>query len=168
MLALIVAHTKNRVIGKGGEIPWKIKREQWRFRELTTGNVVIMGRRSFKEIGKPLPGRYTIVVSKTKKFESENCTTAISLKEALKIADSFGNKDIYIAGGARLYEEAIDLVDVMYITEIDAEVDGDTFFPEFDTEQFGRVEEARVDGNTDTGELPYVYVTYIRKQRKYA
>lgn len=155
MVNLIVAYTKNRVIGKDGMIPWKIKGEQKRFKELTTGNVVIMGRRSYEEIGRPLPNRYTIVVSSTQKYEADNCTTVISLEEALRIA---GDREVYISGGARLYDEAIALVDRMYITEIDAKIEGDTFFPAFDNNLFYReVEE------TFEGELPFTYVTYSRK-----
>ncbi len=157
MIGLIVAYSKNRVIGKDGQIPWRIKGEQKRFRELTTGNVVIMGRRSYEEIGRPLPNRYTIVVSNTQKFEAENCTTASSLTEAIEMADK--SKNIYISGGARLYEEAIHLVDKMYITEIDATIEGDTYFPEFEAEDFEREVECHVDG-----ELPYDYVTYTRKK----
>ena len=157
MIGLIVAYSKNRAIGKDGQIPWRIKGEQKRFRELTTGNVVVMGRRSYEEIGKPLPNRYTIVVSNTKKFEAENCTTVGSLKEALEIADK--NKNVYISGGAGLYREAIDIVDKMFITEIDAEIEGDTFFPEFEEKDFYREVECHVDG-----EIPYTYVTYTRKE----
>ncbi len=157
MVGLIVAYSKNRAIGKDGQIPWRIKGEQKRFRELTTGNVVIMGRRSYEEIGRPLPNRYTIVVSNTKKFEAENCTTVGSLREALEIADK--NKDVYISGGAGLYREAIDIVDKMFITEIDAEIEGDTFFPEFEEKDFLREVECYVEG-----EIPYTYVTYTRKQ----
>lgn len=156
MVGLIVAYSKNRAIGKDGQIPWRIKGEQKRFRELTTGNVVIMGRRSYEEIGRPLPNRYTIVVSNTKKFEAENCTTVGSLKEALEIADK--NKNVYISGGAGLYREAIDIVDKMFITEIDAEIEGDTFFPEFEEKDFLREVECYVEG-----EIPYTYVTYTRK-----
>lgn len=157
VIGLIVAYAKNRVIGNKGQIPWRIKGEQKRFRELTTGNVVIMGRRSYEEIGRPLPNRYTIVVSNTQKFEAENCTTAGSLEEAIRIADK--SKNIYISGGAGLYKEAIDIVDVMYVTEIDAVIEGDTYFPEFDAEQFDREVECHVDG-----EIPYDYVTYTRKK----
>lgn len=157
MVGLIVAYSKNRAIGKDGQIPWRIKGEQKRFRELTTGNVVIMGRRSYEEIGRPLPNRYTIVVSNTKKFEAENCTTVGSLKEALEIADK--DKNIYISGGAGLYREAINIVDKMFITEIDAEIEGDTFFPEFEEKDFLREVECYVDG-----EIPYTYVTYTRKE----
>lgn len=153
--ALIVAFAQNRVIGNKGSIPWKIKGEQLRFKKLTVGNVVIMGRRSYEEIGHPLPDRYTIVVSSTVRYEAENCTTVTSLEEALKKAE---NKNVYISGGARLYQEAISLVDEMYITEIEAEVQGDTFFPDFKKEDFIRIVEEKVEGA-----VPYTHLTYIRK-----
>jgi len=155
MIALIVAYANNQVIGNNGCIPWKIKGEQKRFRELTTGNVVIMGRRSYEEIGRPLPNRTTIIVSSTKKFDGENCFTAKSLEEAIEIA---GDRDIYISGGARLYEEALPIVDKMYITEINCEIEGDTYFPQFDKEQFVKEIDEVVEG-----EIPYTYVTYTRK-----
>lgn len=155
MIALIAAFAKNRVIGNKGCIPWKIKGEQKRFRELTTGNVVVMGRRSYEEIGKPLPNRITIVVSNTKNFDEENCVTAKSLLEAIKLA---GDKDIYISGGARLYEEALPLVEKMYITEIDCDIEGDTYFPSFDKEQFVKEINEKYEG-----EIPYTYVTYIKR-----
>lgn len=137
-------------------MPWNIPGELSRFRDLTTGNVVIMGRRTYESIGRPLPNRYNIIISKTQHFEAENCTTAGSLEEALRIA---GDRDIFIGGGGKLYEEALSLVDKMYITEIDAVIEGDTFFPEFDENDFTREVEMTVDG-----ELPYQYVTYTRKE----
>ncbi|MBQ8167602.1 MAG: dihydrofolate reductase [Lachnospiraceae bacterium] len=155
MIALIVAYANNQVIGNKGYIPWKIKGEQKRFRELTTGNVVIMGRRSYEEIGRPLPNRTTIVVSNTKNYNGENCFTAKSLEEAIKMA---GDRDIYISGGARLYEEALPIVEKMYITEIDCDIEGDTYFPAFDKEQFVKEIDEVVDG-----EIPYTYVTYTKK-----
>lgn len=156
MIALIVAYAENRVIGNKGCIPWKIKGEQKRFKELTTGNVVVMGRRSFEEIGKPLPNRTTIVVSLTKTFEGENYYTVGSLQEAIELA---GDRDIYISGGARLYAEAIDLVDKMYITEIEADIEGDTYFPDFEEELFDKEVVERFEG-----EIPYTYVTYTRRR----
>ena len=155
MIALIVAYAKNRVIGNKGCIPWKIKGEQKRFKELTTGNVVIMGRRSFEEIGKALPNRTTIVVSSTKEFTGENCYTVSSLEEAIQLA---GNRDVFISGGAGLYEEALPLVDRMYITEIDKVIDGDTFFPQIDDADFVKEINEKFEG-----EIPYTYVTYTRK-----
>lgn len=130
MIGLIVARSKNNVIGKNGKIPWKIKGEQKQFKELTTGNVVIMGRNSYDEIGRPLPNRETIVISNTKKYIGENLHTASSVKEAIEFAKG---KDVYIAGGYGVYKEAIPLVDVMYIINVEQ---GDVFFPEFDDNNF--------------------------------
>ncbi len=155
MISLIVAYANNHVIGNKGCIPWRIKGEQKRFRELTTGNVVIMGRRSYEEIGHPLPNRTTIVVSNTKKFEEENCMTAGSLKEAIELA---GDREIFISGGARLYEEALPVVEKMYITEVEGDFEGDTFFPDFDPGDYDREVVEHHDG-----EIPYTYVTYTRK-----
>lgn len=155
MIALIVAFTQNRVIGNKGHIPWKIKGEQKRFKELTMGNVVVMGRRSFEEIGRPLPNRTTIVISNTKEFTGDNCYTVGSLQEAIKLA---GNRDVFISGGARLYEEALPIVEKMYITEIDKTIDGDTYFPKFANEDFIKEVDKRVEG-----EIPYTYMTYTRK-----
>ncbi len=155
MIALIVAYAKNKVIGNEGRIPWRIKGEQRRFRELTTGNVVVMGRRSYEEIGKPLPNRMNIVVSTTKEFTGEDLVTVKSLDEAIRAA---GDRDVYISGGARLYEEALSIVEKMYITEVEAEIEGDTYFPVFDESAFEKEINERVDG-----EIPYTYVTYTRK-----
>lgn len=154
MLGLIVAYTKNRVIGKDGKIPWRIKGEQRRFRELTTGNVVIMGRRSYEEIGHPLPNRMNIIVSGTLSIQEENCISVPSLQEAIALA---GDRDAYISGGAGIYREAMPYVDVMYITEVDTELEGDTFFPEFDETEFTKTIDEEIDG-----EIPYKYVTYTR------
>ena len=141
MLALIVARSKNNVIGKKGRIPWFIEGEQKQFKELTTGNIVIMGRCTYQEIGHPLPGRQTIVVSKNQKYDGENLKSAESLEMALKISrrneEEAQPQDIFIAGGYELYKDAIPLVDTMYITEVDITIeDGDTFFPIFNIEDF--------------------------------
>ena len=156
MLALIVAHSRNRVIGRDGRLPWNIPGDLHRFRDLTMGNAVIMGRVTYEEIGHPLPGRLNIVVSRTQRYEGENLCTASSLAEAIALA---GDRHAFVSGGARLFQEALDRVDVMYITEIDADVEGDVFFPEFDASAFDRRVEARFDG-----ELPYEYVTYTRRK----
>lgn len=160
MIGLIVARSKNNVIGKNGKIPWKIKGEQKQFKELTTGNVVIMGRKSYEEIGHPLPNRRNIIVSGTKKFEGDNLETVSSLQEAITAA---GDAEIYVAGGYGLFKEALPLVDKMYITEVDMIVeDGDVFFPKFDADEFD-VSIGEVGGD----DIKFTRVVYTRKQRKY-
>jgi dihydrofolate reductase/dihydrofolate reductase (trimethoprim resistance protein) len=156
MLSIIVAISKNYCIGNGGKIPWKIPGEQKRFKELTTGNTVIMGRRTFAEIGRPLPNRKTVLVSNTYSWNDENCTTVGSFEEALRVSDPLHN-EVYVAGGAGIYRAALPYADRLYITFVDKEVDGDTFFPHFDEYGFEVVESIKFEG-----EVPYTYVTYER------
>ena len=160
MIGLIVARSKNNVIGKEGKIPWRIKGEQKQFKQLTTGNVVVMGRRSYEEIGKPLPNRMNIVVSNTKQFTGDNLVTVGSLKEALEVA---GDRDVFISGGYGLFKEAMPIVDAMYITEVDLEVEGgDTFFPEFDINEFDVM-----TGETGGTDVTFTRMTYVRKTNTY-
>lgn len=157
MIGLIVARSKNNVIGKNGEIPWKIKGEQKQFRELTMGNVVVMGRKSYEEIGHPLPNRKNIIVSKSKNFTGENLITVGSLQEAIAVC---GDEDIYVSGGYGLFKEAIPLVDKMYITEIDITIEnGDVFFPEFDRNEFDVIV-----GETEGNDIKYTRCIYTRKK----
>ena len=156
MIGLIVARSKNNVIGKNGNIPWKIKGEQKQFRELTTGNVVIMGRKSYEEIGHPLPNRMNIVVSTTTEYQGDNLVSVKSLEDALLLAKG---RDVYISGGYGLFKEALQIVDKMYITEVDLNIeDGDTFFPEFDINDF----EVLI-GETLGEEVKYTRTFYVRK-----
>ena len=143
MICLSVAYAKNRVIGYKGGIPWNLKEDQLRFKKLTLGSVVIMGRNTFQEIfdkfGRGLPERETIVVSKNHDFNGEQLRTARSLDEAIAVAkQKFPSKDIFICGGESIYREAISkkLVEKMYITKVDLEVEGDAFFPQFDENEF--------------------------------
>lgn len=159
MISLIAAVSKNNVIGNKGLIPWHIKGEQKRFKELTTGRTIIMGRKSFEEIGKPLPNRKTVLISSTKRIEAKNCITAASFKEALKAAE--GEEEIFIAGGGRVYEEAMPYADRIYLTVIDLVTEGDTFFPDFDKLEFTKVYEERIEG-----EIPYTYYTYERHRQQ--
>ena len=156
MTAPIVARSRNNVIGKCGKMPWRIHGEQKQFMDLTSGNTVIMGRRTYEEIGHPLPDRETIVVSGTKQFRGEGLRTAVSLAEAMEIANG---SDVYIAGGYSLYKEAIPVADLMYITEVDLVIeDGDVFFPQFDEEDF-----EKETGETLGEEIRYTRTVYRRK-----
>ena len=158
MIAIIAAYDKNRLIGKDGGMPWYIPGELKRFRQLTEGNIVIMGRKTYESLGKPLPGRINIVLSRSKKFCGENLYTADSVEQALALASNWPQKDIFISGGANLYSQVMDSTDTMYITEIDAEFDGDTYFHVFDESLFTKEIQARYEST-----VPYTYVTYKRK-----
>ncbi len=156
MISIIAAISNNKVLGNNGVIPWHIKGEQKRFKELTTGKSIIMGRKSFEEIGKPLPNRRTILISNTLNISNDNCTTVSSLSEALKAVE--GEEEVFIAGGGSVYQEAMPFADRIYLNVIDIMVEGDTFFPDIDTNQFIRVYEERIEGN-----IPYTYYTYEKR-----
>jgi dihydrofolate reductase (trimethoprim resistance protein) len=156
VISLIVAMSKNNVIGKDGIIPWKIKGEQKRFKELTTGKTIIMGRRSYQEIGSPLPNRKTIIISTTENIVADNCKTAKSLIEALELAK--GEDEVFIAGGGQVYKDALPYSDKIYITVIDKIIDGNIYFPKIDEDNFIKTYEERIEG-----EIPYTYYTYERK-----
>lgn len=156
MISIIVAVAKGGAIGKEGKMPWKIPGEQRQFKDLTTGHVVIMGRTSYEEIGHPLPERTNIVVSKTKVFSGENLYTVKSLQEAIERA---GQEEIFIAGGAEIFQEALPLADKIYMTYVDMEVpDADRFFPDFPEEEYNREEIEKVGGKTS-----YLRVLYTKK-----
>ena len=152
MISLIVAYAHNNVIGNKGRIPWDIPDDREHFKQLTLGSIVVMGRRTFEEIykkfGAGLPGRETIVISKTTNYEGANYRTVISLEKALELAKSlFPQKEIFICGGESVYKEAIEskLINKMYITEIDADISGDAFFPEFDIADFEIKDKTKID-----------------------
>lgn len=126
-VAIIAAMSRNRVIGRHGKIPWHLPADLRRFRELTTGQTIIMGRKTFESIGKALPGRSTIVVSRDISFTAIGCRVARSVEEALSLG---GDRLLFICGGGEIYRKALDIADVIYLTVIDVEIDGDTFFPE--------------------------------------
>ena len=157
MIALIAARSKNNVIGRNGKIPWSIPGEQKQFRELTTGNIVVMGRKTFEEIGHPLPDRKNIVISRNAQYSYDNLIILPSLNDALEY---YSEGDIYIAGGYNLFKEAIGIVDKMYITEIDLVIEnGDVFFPIFQEEDFNV---QLLEENHES--IPYKRLVYSRKK----
>lgn len=152
MISLIVAYAHNNVIGNKGRIPWDLPDDREHFKQLTLGGLVVMGRRTFEEIykkfGAGLPGRETIVISKTTNYEGANYRTVTGLKEALEFARTqFPQKEIFICGGEAVYRDAISLKlpERLYITEIDADIPGDAFFPEFDIADFEIKDKTKID-----------------------
>ncbi len=154
-ISLIAAMAENYVIGNDDKIPWRIPGEQLRFKDLTVGKTVIMGRKTYESIGKPLPGRKTIVVSRTKNYKFDNCITVSSLYDALMTVK--GEEEVFIAGGGKVYEESLRLADRIYLTVVHRCIPGNTFFPEIDKDMFQVTYEKRVEGD-----IPYTYYTYER------
>jgi len=160
-LAVALGRT-NRAIGKDGRLPWRIPDDLKRFKELTMGHPVIMGRKTFESIlgylGKPLPGRTTIVLTRDPDFTYEDIMVVHALPEALERAKNLDTEEIFIGGGGALYAEALPFIDRLYLTLVDDESEGDTFFPPYDAFTKKISEEKR---QTNDG-LRYTWLTLER------
>lgn len=131
IISLIVAYDKNRLIGREGDLPWRIPEDLKKFKEITSGNIVIMGRKTYESIGKPLPNRINMVITRNKDYKPEGVFVFSSIKDALRKASVF-HKEIFFIGGQSIYNEVLDKVDTMYISHINEEYEGDAYFPEVD------------------------------------
>ena len=138
-MAIIVAMSANRVIGRGGALPWHISADLRRFRQLTTGHAIIMGRKTFESIGRPLPERRSIVISRNRDFRPEGVEVVASLDAALRCCQ--GEAEVFVIGGSSIYELALPQADRLYITQIHATIEGDTFFPPFDETEWKLAED---------------------------
>lgn len=157
-LALIWAMTENGVIGRDGDLPWRLPGEMKYFRAITLGKPVIVGRRTFESFPKPLPGRTNIVVSRSFEHEHPRVRVARDLDRAIaigrEVAEADGVDEIMVAGGAELYAQALDRADRLYMTLVHAEIEGDTHFPGFDRADFVEKRHLRVPADVDN---PYDY-----------
>jgi dihydrofolate reductase len=154
-IVLVAAMAKNRVIGRQGGLPWHIPEELRRFQALTMGHSLIMGRRTFESIGRPLPGRRTVVVSRRPGYQAAGCLVAASLEAALALCRE--EALVFIAGGGQIYQEALPLAHTLFLSILDREAEGDVLFPEFDPGSFRTIREERVEG-----EEPYTFVVLQR------
>lgn len=159
-IALIVAMASNRTIGLNNTLPWRCPEDLKHFKTLTMGHPMIMGRKTFDSIGRPLPGRTTVVVTRDRNLKIDGCLISHSLPEA--IAACGNDTEIFIVGGADIYAQAMPLVDTLYITEIQQDVEGDAHFPDLDQSTWQEV--AREKHSQQLPQpLEYHFVTYQRK-----
>jgi dihydrofolate reductase len=162
VLKILVAFDENRVIGKNNALIWHLPADLKRFKALTTGHVIIMGRKTFESIGKPLPNRTTIVVSRQTELQIEGVILAHSVEEAILKAKTITRDDIFIVGGAEIYALSMPLADEILVTQLHDIFDGDAFFPEISSEMWDLTEQER--GITDDkNTYQYSYITYSRK-----
>jgi len=140
-VAIIAAVAANNVIGRDNRMPWHLSADLRRFKRLTMGHHLIMGRKTFESIGRPLPGRTTIVLSRCLAAAPEGVELARGLDEALQMAECRSETEVFVAGGAEVYPQAIEHADRLYLTRIHAEFTGDAFFPKLDLEQWLCVEQ---------------------------
>ena len=151
MISIIAAVARNGIIGCNGRIPWNIPEDMEYFRRITTGCIVIMGRKTYEEIGRPLSDRFNIVVSQSKNFTEKNLLTVNSLEEAISFGEKYASEhnishEIFLCGGQNIYKQGIKYAKKLYITNIDKDYDGDSFFPEFSRKSFHKIKQ--VSGKT--------------------
>jgi len=140
MVSIIVAASENNVIGLNNQLPWHLPADMKYFKETTTGKPIIMGRKTFESLGKPLPNRPNIVITRQPDYPRNGIIVTTSLQEALMIANTFDAPEMFITGGEEIFRQAIPLfVQRMYITRIHTSVKGDAFFPEFDPKEWNLV-----------------------------
>ena len=163
-ISMIVAKAKNGVIGKGNKLPWHLKSDLLNFKKVTTGHHVLLGRKTFESLGgKPLPGRMHLVVSSQPGEASDNVLWFPSLFRAIKHAERQGEKELFIIGGAQVYRAAISLVDRLYITEIQADVEEDATFPSLSLRNWNLVSEQMIQKDADN-DYPFTIRVLDRKR----
>lgn len=152
-IVIVAAVGRNGVIGLAGGLPWQIPDDLVRFKHLTMGQALVMGRATFESIGRPLPGRTNIVLTRRADWSFDGVDVVRSFDEALELASARG-KDVFVAGGAEVYQEALPRADRLEITEVDAEPEGDTWFPEVDWTRWSETQRDTREG--------FTFVTYDR------
>jgi len=159
-VSIIAAVSDNNVIGRNNAIPWHLSTDLKRLKSLTMGHHMLMGRKTFESLQRPLPGRTIVVITRDPDFRPDGVLAAHSLEQAIDLASL--DDEIFIAGGAQIYEQAIPRADRMYITRVHVEIDGDTFFPEFDDVTEWALVDAEHREADEQNEYPYSFLTYER------
>lgn len=156
MINIIVATSKNRVIGNNNSLIWKLPADLKRFKQITTGSTVVMGRKTYESIGKPLPNRRNIIITRDTNYLVDNCEVVNSLEEALMLC----NNECFIIGGGEIYKQSIDKADRIYLTLVQEDFEGDTYFPEIGKE-WTKVFREDYEGD-EKNEHKYSFIDYER------
>ncbi|MFD2245691.1 dihydrofolate reductase [Pontibacter ruber] len=163
MISIVVAIADNNVIGKDNQLIWHLPADLRHFKQKTMGHPMIMGRKTFDSIGKPLPGRTTIIVTRQEDYTAEGCLVAHSIQEALEKAKEL-DPQVSIIGGAEIYKQALPFVDVIYLTRVHHTFDGDTFFPELNEAEWEQISAAPHEPD-EKNKYPYTFIELRRKPR---
>jgi dihydrofolate reductase len=160
MITIIAAIATNNALGKDNQLIWHLPADLKRFKKVTTGHHIIMGRKTFESLGKPLPNRTTIIITRNKQYQQEGCIVVNSLQEAINAANE--DKNPYILGGAEIYKQALKIADKLDLTFVHHSFDADAFFPEIDFNKWKEI--AREDFKADeNNSYNYSFVSYIKK-----
>lgn len=161
-ITLIAAVARNRAIGAGNALPWRLPEDLKRFKSLTLGHPIIMGRKTWQSLGRPLPGRTNIVVSRSAGLEAPGGSVAGSLEASLSMAANAGADEAFIIGGAEIYAQALPFADCLQLTEIDRDFAGDAFFPAFDPAHWRETARESHHAHQAEADFDYAFVTYER------
>ena len=154
----VVAMAENRVIGKDGQMPWHIPGEQKIFKELTLGRILVLGRKTHESIGRVLPGRTTVIVTRQPGYQVPGAYVVHSVDAALALAKELGNDDIVIGGGGELFAQTLPITDRIYLTVVHRSFDGETVYPEMPEGQFVEISRKEIEAS-----IPYAFLEYHRK-----
>jgi dihydrofolate reductase len=159
-VSVIAALARNGVIGIDNRLPWRLPEDLAHFKALTLGHPILMGRKTFESLGRPLPGRTNVVITRNPDYRPDGCLVAASIPAAVALCG--GAEEVFFIGGAELYAQAIPLADRLYLTEVDVEAKGDAWFPDYDRSAFREVSrEHREGGKGDA--LRFDFVVYERR-----
>lgn len=163
-LSIIVAMGKNRVIGQNNKLPWHLPADLKYFKCLTMGHPIVMGRKTYESIGRPLPGRANIIITRQTSFEATGATVVNSIEDALRVCEEIStmNSETFIIGGEKLYQQTLKLCQRMYVTEIQKDFEGDTYFPEFTPNDWEETQRDKHFSDSDAN-LEYHFVILDRK-----
>ncbi len=161
IVSQIAAMSRNRVIGKDNKLPWNMPNDLAYFFKITRGHHIIMGRKNFEANGKALPNRVNLVVTRNPNYNAPGCIVVESIQQALKYSESNGEAEVFIVGGGQIYEASLSITDKIYLTIIDAKIDGEVFFPELDPKSWKVI--SKVAHSADSNN-PFDYTYYIFKK----
>lgn len=165
-ISIIAAVASNRVIGRDNRLPWRLPADLRRFKELTMDHTLLVGRKTFESIGRPLPGRSMLVVSRREGYlrpqAPEGIRVAHSVQEALDLAREAGETELFVAGGAEIYRQTLPVADRLHLTRIEEDVAGDTYFPEYDEAQWKLVER---EDHGPSEEVPFAWSFQVWDRR---
>lgn len=161
LISAILAMGENRVIGKNNQLPWRLPADLKHFKAITSGHPILMGRKTYQSIGRPLPNRINIIMTRDAHFQAPGCTVVTSIDEAIVCASNNNSDEIFIIGGAEIYTQLMPVIDCIYLTVVHQTFDGDAFFPELATDEWKEVERTVHQADAENA---YAY-SFIRLER---
>jgi dihydrofolate reductase len=158
-ISIIVALSENNVIGTGNQLPWKLSADLKRVKALTMGHHLIMGRKTFESIGRPLPGRTNVIITRNSTYTQEGCVVVHSLSAALELVKD--DSEVFVFGGGEIFKEALPFVSKIYLTKVHCTIEGDTYFPELDSTQWNTRESTLFKAD-EKNQYDYSFITLER------